>query len=65
MTIQTTTATPAVPMPDLEPVAHAECRICFAADRGRTAARTQSAAGRVRDFNAIISDHPHRAQGAG
>ncbi|GGU49254.1 hypothetical protein GCM10010289_82290 [Streptomyces violascens] len=48
-----------VPMPGLEPVAHPDCRVCFAADRGRTAARTQGAAGRVRDFSRIIAAHPH------
>ncbi|MEU3971504.1 hypothetical protein [Streptomyces bacillaris] len=53
-------ATPAVPMPELEPVAHAECRLCFAAERGRTGARARQAAGRVRDFNRIIATHPHR-----
>ncbi|MFE9256532.1 hypothetical protein [Streptomyces sp. NPDC006879] len=51
----------AVPMPDLEPVAHPDCRVCFAADRGRTAARTQGAPQRVADFNRVITEHPHRA----
>ncbi|MBB5934213.1 hypothetical protein FHS42_001239 [Streptomyces zagrosensis] len=46
-------------MPELEPVAHPDCRVCFAADRGRTAARTQQAAGRVSDFNQMITEHPH------
>lgn len=48
-------------MPELEPVAFPDCRVCYAANRGRTAARTQAAAGRVRDFNRIISEHPHGA----
>lgn len=51
----------AATMPDLEPVAHPDCRVCFAADRGRTAARTQQAPQRVTHFNRVISAHPHRA----
>lgn len=47
-------------MPELEPVANAECRVCFAAERGWTGARARQAAGRVRDFNRIIATHPHR-----
>lgn len=50
-----------VPMPGLEPVAHADCRICHAAHRGRSAARVQQAAGRVREYNRIIGEHPHRS----
>ncbi|MHC0429253.1 hypothetical protein ACX6XY_03565 [Streptomyces sp. O3] len=60
MTSETTTA-PALPMPDLEPVAHPDCRVCYAAHRGRSAARVQEAAERVRHFNGIIGAHPHRA----
>lgn len=56
-----TTATE-VPMPGLEPVAHADCRVCHAAHRGRSAARVQGAAGRVRDFNRLIAAHPHRSK---
>ncbi|GAB2783747.1 hypothetical protein GCM10027091_16750 [Streptomyces daliensis] len=55
-------APPAVHTPALEPVAVPECRVCFAADRGRATAHLQSAAGRVRDFSRIISEHPHRSE---
>ncbi len=36
------------------------CRICFAADRGRSAARMKRHNGRVESFAAIIAAHPHR-----
>lgn len=65
MTTETTPPTaPTLPMPNPEPVAHPDCRICFAADRGRTAARTQKATGGVATFNGIIADHPHCARDA-
>ncbi|GGR81024.1 hypothetical protein GCM10010252_19450 [Streptomyces aureoverticillatus] len=53
------TTAPALPMPALEPVARPDCRVCHAAHRGRTAARVQQAAGRVRHYNEIIAAHPH------
>ncbi|PZT76634.1 MULTISPECIES: hypothetical protein [unclassified Streptomyces] len=46
--------------PELEPVAHAECRICTAAHRGRSASRIHGNEGGVRHYNAIIEAHPHR-----
>ncbi|MEU0764820.1 hypothetical protein ABZ351_34750 [Streptomyces microflavus] len=46
--------------PELEPVAHPECRICAAAQRGRSASRIHSNDGGVRRYNAIIEAHPHR-----
>ncbi|MET9148339.1 hypothetical protein [Streptomyces sp. NPDC004042] len=46
--------------PALEQVAHPECRICHAANRGRTAARINNNPGGVKHYNAIIEAHPHR-----
>ncbi|OKH90454.1 hypothetical protein AB852_35385 [Streptomyces uncialis] len=42
--------------PGLEPVPVPECRICFAADRGRKNTTHGTRAG----FNRIITQHPHR-----
>ncbi|WP_405795494.1 hypothetical protein [Streptomyces sp. NBC_01506] len=66
-TVALEAAVPVLHSPAFEPVAHPECRICYAANRGRTAARLQNAAGRVREFNRIIEDHRrlHSNQGAG
>lgn len=46
--------------PELEPVAHPECRICNAAHRGRSASRIHGNDGGVQQYNAIIEAHPHR-----
>ncbi|WP_329168388.1 hypothetical protein OG709_30180 [Streptomyces sp. NBC_01267] len=39
---------------ELEPVPVGDCRICWAAANGRTTARNR------RNYNEIISQHPHR-----
>lgn len=50
--------------PELEPVAHPECRICNAAHRGRSASRINGNDGGVRQYNAIIEAHPHKGDQA-
>ncbi|MGW8975112.1 hypothetical protein [Streptomyces platensis] len=46
--------------PELEPVAHPDCRICNAAHRGRSASRINHNDGGIRQYNAIIEAHPHK-----
>ncbi|WNI21524.1 hypothetical protein [Streptomyces sp. ITFR-16] len=45
--------------PELEPVAHPECRICTAAHRGRSASRIHGSDGGVQHYTAIIAAHLH------
>lgn len=52
--------TPAVHMPQFEPVPVPECVICAAAHNGRSAARAREDAAGVRKFSGIVSGHPHR-----
>lgn len=58
------TSTRTTDKPELEPVAHPECRICNAAHRGRSASRIHGNDGGVRQYNAIIEAHPHSADQA-
>ncbi|MEU3060628.1 hypothetical protein [Streptomyces subrutilus] len=58
------TSTRTTDKPELEPVAHPECRICTAAHRGRSASRINGNDGGVRQYNAIIAAHPHRGDQA-
>lgn len=60
MSSSETKTAPALRPPVLEPVPVDGCRICGAAANGRAWARCRGNAGGVRNYNSIISQHPHR-----
>ncbi|MFB6816287.1 hypothetical protein ACFCV8_17280 [Streptomyces sp. NPDC056347] len=60
--VMTSARTPAKPA--LEPVAHPGCRICAAADRGRSASRIRGNEGGIQRYSGIIETHPHRGNQA-